>query len=126
MIETQFTSAIKKYFSNVRFDLVLYSTPPITLVGAIINSSSKVGNGCVINTGATVDHDNVLEDYVHVSVGSHLAGTVSIGVSTWIGAGTIINNNISICEECMVGAGAVVVAGAVLMLAASTTSKVIS
>ena len=30
LVENQFTSAIKKYFSDVKFDLVLYSTPPIT------------------------------------------------------------------------------------------------
>lgn len=31
LIEQQFMRAIKKYFSNIKFDLVLYSTPPITL-----------------------------------------------------------------------------------------------
>jgi len=35
MIEPQFKAAIKKYFSDVKFDLVLYSTPPITLTGAV-------------------------------------------------------------------------------------------
>lgn len=35
MIEPQYIAAIKKYFSHVRFDLVMYSTPPITLAGAI-------------------------------------------------------------------------------------------
>ncbi len=35
MLESIFKNAIKKYFSDVRFDLVLYSTPPITLVSAI-------------------------------------------------------------------------------------------
>lgn len=35
MIEPTFKQAIKTYFSDVRFDLVLYSTPPITLVSAI-------------------------------------------------------------------------------------------
>lgn len=35
MIEPIFKKAIKKYFSDVKFDLVLYSTPPITLVSAI-------------------------------------------------------------------------------------------
>lgn len=34
-IEPQFISGIKKYFSNVKFDLVLYSTPPITFCNAI-------------------------------------------------------------------------------------------
>lgn len=35
LIEPQFKTAIKKYFSGVKFDLILYSTPPITLVSAI-------------------------------------------------------------------------------------------
>lgn len=34
-IESQFKAAIKKYFSAVRFDLVMYSTPPITIAGVI-------------------------------------------------------------------------------------------
>ena len=35
MIGPLFKNAMRKYFSNVKFDLVLYSTPPITLVSAI-------------------------------------------------------------------------------------------
>ena len=35
MIEPTFKKAIKVFFSTVKFDLVLYSTPPITLVSAI-------------------------------------------------------------------------------------------
>ena len=46
---------------------------------------------------------------MHVSVGSHIAGTVHIGKGTWIGAGAVVCNNVNICGGCMVGAGAVVV-----------------
>ncbi len=35
LIEPTFKSGIKKYFSDIKFDLILYSTPPITLVSAI-------------------------------------------------------------------------------------------
>ena len=35
MIERQFKRAIKKYFANVAFDLVLYTTPPITFGGVV-------------------------------------------------------------------------------------------
>ncbi len=35
MIEPQFKAAMKKFFSDVKFDLVLYSTPPITFTGAV-------------------------------------------------------------------------------------------
>lgn len=34
-IESKFLSAIKKYFADVKFDLVLYSTPPITFAKVI-------------------------------------------------------------------------------------------
>ena len=35
LIESQFKRAIKKYLADIKFDLVLYSTPPITLAGAV-------------------------------------------------------------------------------------------
>ena len=35
LIETQFLNAIKKYFKDVHFDLVLYPTPPITFVKVV-------------------------------------------------------------------------------------------
>ena len=75
----------------------------VVMAGAVINSDSHIGNGCIINTGASVDHDCKLEDYVHV------AGTCSIGKRTWVGAGTVVSNNLNVCADCMIGAGAVVV-----------------
>ncbi len=79
------------------------------MAGAVINPAAVIGRGCIINTGASVDHDNMVEDFVHVSVGSHLAGTVLIGSETMIGAGAIVSNNVKICGGCMIGADAVVV-----------------
>jgi len=35
LIERQFISAIKKYFFDIKFDLILYSTPPITFANVI-------------------------------------------------------------------------------------------
>ena len=35
MLPYQYNAAIKKYFKNVRFDLVLYPTPPVTQVGTV-------------------------------------------------------------------------------------------
>lgn len=35
LIEKQYMREIKKYFSNIKFDLIMYSTPPITLVKVI-------------------------------------------------------------------------------------------
>ena len=79
------------------------------MANAVVNAGAKIGKHCIINTGAIVEHDNQLDDYVHVSVGAKLAGTVSVGKSTWIGIGVSVKNNLSICSNCMIGAGAVVV-----------------
>ncbi len=35
LIEHQFKNAVKKYFKNVHFDLILYPTPPITFIGTV-------------------------------------------------------------------------------------------
>lgn len=35
LIESQYKKAIKRFFGNVKFDLVIYSTPPITLANVI-------------------------------------------------------------------------------------------
>ena len=35
LIENQYKSAIKKYLGNVRFDVILYSTPPITFTNVV-------------------------------------------------------------------------------------------
>ena len=81
----------------------------VVMAGAIVNSGATIGKGTIVNTACSVDHDCILEDYSHVSVGAHLAGTVHVGKKTWIGAGAVVSNNISICNDVMVGAGATVV-----------------
>jgi sugar O-acyltransferase (sialic acid O-acetyltransferase NeuD family) len=79
------------------------------MAGVVINSSSRIGNGCILNTNSSLDHDNVIENYVHISPGVRTAGSVSIGKGTWLGIGSIVSNNVNICSGCKVGAGAVVV-----------------
>lgn len=79
------------------------------MAGVVINSSCRVGKGCIINTSSSLDHDSVIEDYVHLSPGVNLAGKVTVGKGSWIGIGSAISNNINICTDCTVGAGGVVI-----------------
>lgn len=79
------------------------------MAGVVINSSTRIGKCCIINTSASLDHDNVIEDYVHISPGVRTAGTVRVGKGSWIGIGSVVSNNVNICSGCKVGAGAVVV-----------------
>lgn len=81
----------------------------VIMANSCINTSSKVGKHVIINTGVVVEHDNIIENYVHISPNATLCGTVKIGELTHIGAGAVIKNNISITNHCTIGAGAVVV-----------------
>ena len=56
-----------------------------------------------------VERDNTLEDYVHISPGAILCGTVFIGSQTHVGAGAAIRNNIYTNSDCTIGAGEVAV-----------------
>ncbi|HHT77922.1 MAG TPA: acetyltransferase [Clostridiaceae bacterium] len=81
----------------------------VLMAGAVINSNSQIGKGCIINTGATIDHDNYIDDYVHMSPGTHTAGTVRVGKMSWLGIGSVVCNNVTICNSCVIGAGGAVV-----------------
>ncbi len=75
---------------------------------AIINADTVIGKHAIINTAASVDHDCLLDDFVHVSPNATLSGGVKVGVGTHIGSGAVIVPNIQIGKWAMIGAGAVV------------------
>lgn len=81
----------------------------VIMPGVIINPGTIVGKHCIVNTAVSLDHDNRINDYVHISPGSHLAGTVTVGESTWICAGVTVINNITIDNNNVIGAGATVI-----------------
>ncbi len=81
----------------------------VVMANAVISVSGEVGQHCIINTAASVDHDNTLEDYVHLSPGVCTAGNVFIGAETWLGIGSVVSSNLTICAHCVIGAGAAVV-----------------
>lgn len=81
----------------------------VIMANAVVNPSAKIGKHCIINTGAIVEHDNILDDYVHLSPNVTLAGIVKVGKSTHIGAGSCTKQVINIASDCIIGAGSVIV-----------------
>lgn len=77
--------------------------------GAVVNACAVIGDGVIVNTCASVDHDCTVGDYSHIAVGSHIGGTVVIGKNVFIGAGVTVVNNLEICDDTTVGAGATVI-----------------
>lgn len=81
----------------------------VIMANAVINANVFIGENCIINTGSIIEHDNKIENNVHISPNATLCGTVTVGELTHIGASVTVKNNINICKECIIGAGAVVV-----------------
>jgi sugar O-acyltransferase (sialic acid O-acetyltransferase NeuD family) len=78
------------------------------MAGAIVGCEARIGEQCIINTKASVDHEDILEDAVEVSPGATLCGEVRVGVNGWICAGATVLPRIKIGHDAIVGAGAVV------------------
>ena len=81
----------------------------VVMANGVINPGTRVGSHCIVNTAVTIDHDCNIGDFVHLSPGAHLGGTVDVDASGWIGLGASVINNIHVAEHAIVGAGAVVV-----------------
>ncbi len=79
------------------------------MAGAVINPGVRVGDGVIVNTCSSIDHDCTIEAFTHISVGAHLAGTVHTGRRTFVGMGANIIHQVTICADCVIGAGTAVV-----------------
>ena len=75
---------------------------------SFLGPNSRIGNACIINTKATLDHDSVLEDGVHLAPGVTICGEVKVGSFSFIATGATIMPNLSIGTNSMVGSGSLV------------------
>jgi acetyltransferase EpsM len=76
---------------------------------AAIGAMAEVGEGCIINTASSIDHDSYLEAFTHVAPGCHLAGNVTVRTGAMLGVGTSVIPDITIGEWAMIGAGTTVI-----------------
>jgi sugar O-acyltransferase (sialic acid O-acetyltransferase NeuD family) len=78
------------------------------LANATVAAGAIVGDACIINHGANVDHECRLGDGVHVAPGAILAGCVSVGCCAFVGAGAVVLPRLRIGDGAILGAGTVV------------------
>ena len=107
IINTNYLKAIHPQSVISKYSTVLEGT--VVMAGVIINANSKIGKHCIVNTGAIIEHDCVIEDFVHISPNGSVAGNVKVGEGTHIGIGAVIIQGITIGKWAVVGAGAVII-----------------
>lgn len=79
------------------------------MAGAVIQARTRVGMNAIVNTHASLDHDCVIGDHVHIAPGATCSGGVEVGARAHIGAGAVVLHNVRIGEDATVGAGATVI-----------------
>jgi sugar O-acyltransferase (sialic acid O-acetyltransferase NeuD family) len=78
------------------------------LAHACVCADVRLGRSVIVNTAASVDHESVLGDGVHLCPGARLAGSVIVEDFAMIGTGAVIGPRVRIGVGSVVGAGAVV------------------
>jgi sugar O-acyltransferase (sialic acid O-acetyltransferase NeuD family) len=97
------TLATVRHPSSVVSSLAVIGAGTFLAAQSAVGAHANVGRFCIINTGTTIDHDNVLAD------GVHFAGNVHCGEDAFIGVGASVAPGIKIGARAIVGAGAVVI-----------------
>jgi len=100
---------ILKSIHSIIDSSVILDDGSVILHGAIIQAKTKIGKHVIINTGASVDHDCIIEDFVHISPHATLCGNVFVGEGTHFGAAAVAIPGIKIGKWCTIGAGAVII-----------------
>lgn len=80
----------------------------VVMPGAIVNPGTEVGRHVIVNSGAVVEHDCHISDFVHVCPGACVTGGVQVGAWTMVGAGSVILPYRKVGQQCVIGAGCVV------------------
>jgi sugar O-acyltransferase (sialic acid O-acetyltransferase NeuD family) len=89
-------------------DTVILGAGNQILGAACISEDARLGNHCIVNTNASIDHECVLGDGVHIMPGATIAGCVTVEDFASIGSNATILPRLRIGRNAVVGAGAVV------------------
>ena len=77
--------------------------------GSILTVNINIKRHCIINLDCTIGHSATLEEYVTVLPSTNISGNVNIKRCTTLGTGVKIIQGITIGENVMLGAGAIII-----------------
>jgi sugar O-acyltransferase (sialic acid O-acetyltransferase NeuD family) len=76
--------------------------------GAVVETETVVGMGCIIDNNVSVPHHNHIGDGAHLAPGAALGSSIRIGPRTLVGIGATLVTGIRVGADVIIGAGAVV------------------
>lgn len=79
----------------------------VVFAGGVVQANARIGSHVILNTRASVDHDCVVGDYVHIAV-AHLGGGACADEGAFLALGSVVLPGLRVGAWATVGAGAVV------------------
>jgi sugar O-acyltransferase (sialic acid O-acetyltransferase NeuD family) len=80
----------------------------VVMHGAVVNAAVTVGESCIINSRALLDHGAKIGPHCHIATGVLLNGDVTVGEGTFVGSGSIVHPGVTIGTRCVIGMGQIV------------------
>jgi len=87
---------------------VIYGFGNLFAARSVVGTHTQIGDNCIINTGAIIDHETIIGNHVHIAPGVSIAGRVKIKNYSFVGIGATVKEYVTIGENVTIGAGAVV------------------
>ncbi|WP_406611043.1 acetyltransferase [Agarivorans sp. JK6] len=78
------------------------------LDGAVVHGEARIGEHSIVNTSAIIEHDCHIGASCHIAPRAVLCGGVKVANGTHVGVGATLIQQVTVSENCLIGAGAVV------------------
>lgn len=76
---------------------------------AVVNAKAKIEKGVILNTSSVIEHECVVREFSHISVGAKCAGNVKIGKNCFLGINSCVLPDLSLADNSILGGGATLV-----------------
>jgi sugar O-acyltransferase (sialic acid O-acetyltransferase NeuD family) len=99
-------------YPTVKFDTreenVKIGAGTIICPGSVLTTHITIGSHVLVYLNCTIGHDTQIGDFCTLSPGVNVSGNVHMGNGVFVGTNAVILERLSICENAIIGAGAVV------------------
>ncbi|EAH7653942.1 UDP-N-acetylbacillosamine N-acetyltransferase [Campylobacter jejuni] len=75
----------------------------------VVNARAKIEKGVILNTSSVIEHECIVGEFSHISVGAKCAGNVKIGKNCFLGINSCVLPNLSLADDSILGGGATLV-----------------
>lgn len=76
--------------------------------GAVLTTEIEIGRFVLVYLNTTIGHETQIGDFSTLSPGANISGNVKMGKRVFVGTGAMVLERLSICDDVVIGAGAVV------------------